>query len=183
MNVRARSMIWLVPFVLTACSPFHHHQVVQDKGFAPPTANLPRPPVLHPELPETATILPELPLTNESDVEPEDVPPPRRHKAPKPVQQASNALPAPEEDAGVSAIGTLSSGETPDQGQETNNGISAAERSLNGLGRNLSPPDLKTAAQVREYLKQAKEALITGDVDGAHTLLAKAKVLLSELAQ
>ena len=35
---------------------------------------------------------------------------------------------------------------------------------------------------MREFLKQAKEALITGDEDGANTLAAKAKVLLSELS-
>jgi hypothetical protein len=54
---------------------------------------------------------------------------------------------------------------------------------LNGLTRKLSGQEQKTAAQIREYLKQAREALISGDVDGAHTLAAKAKVLLSELNQ
>ena len=38
-----------------------------------------------------------------------------------------------------------------------------------------------TAAQIREYLKQARVALGSGDVDGASTLAAKAKVLLGEL--
>jgi hypothetical protein len=52
---------------------------------------------------------------------------------------------------------------------------------LNGLNRSLSAAEKKTAAQIREYLKQGREALISGDVDGAHTLAAKAKVLLDEL--
>jgi ribosomal protein S20 len=46
----------------------------------------------------------------------------------------------------------------------------------------LSDLEQKTAAHVRDFLKQAREALASGDVDGAHTLAAKAKVLLSELA-
>ena len=33
----------------------------------------------------------------------------------------------------------------------------------------------KTAAQIREFLKQARQALTSGDVDGAHTLAVKAK--------
>ena len=47
----------------------------------------------------------------------------------------------------------------------------------------LSEPEQKTAVQIREYLKQAREALASGDVDGAHTLAAKAKVLLAELTK
>jgi hypothetical protein len=53
---------------------------------------------------------------------------------------------------------------------------------LIGLNRSLNDQEQKTAAQIREFLKQAREALASGDVDGAHTLAAKAKVLLSELA-
>jgi len=52
---------------------------------------------------------------------------------------------------------------------------------LNGINRQLSDQEAKTAAQIREFLKQAREALTSGDVDGAHTLAVKAKVLLEEL--
>jgi flagellin-specific chaperone FliS len=38
-------------------------------------------------------------------------------------------------------------------------------------------------AQIKEYLKQAKEALNSGDVDGAHTLATKAKAVLTELSR
>jgi hypothetical protein len=54
---------------------------------------------------------------------------------------------------------------------------------LNSIGRKLNDPETKTAAQIREYLKQARGALVSGDVDGARTLAAKAKVLLGELSQ
>jgi hypothetical protein len=46
----------------------------------------------------------------------------------------------------------------------------------------MSDQEQKTAAHIREFLKQAREALASGDVDGARTLAAKAKVLLGELA-
>jgi hypothetical protein len=45
----------------------------------------------------------------------------------------------------------------------------------------LNDQEQKTAEHIREFLKQAKAALASGDVDGASTLAAKAKVLLSEL--
>jgi len=84
---------------------------------------------------------------------------------------------------GVSAIGQLSSGDPTDLRRETVESIATIERGLIGINRQLSDAEQKTAVQIREYLKQAREALETGDVDGAHTLAAKAKVLLSELNQ
>jgi hypothetical protein len=108
--------------------------------------------------------------------------PPVRHKKPQstppqPTQQAA----AP--DPGVSAIGQLSSGAPSDQRQQTSDSITATERGLNSITRNLSGLEQKTAAQIREWLKQAHDALDHGDVDGAHTLAAKAKALLTELNQ
>jgi len=55
--------------------------------------------------------------------------------------------------------------------------IATTERGLNGITRSLNEQEQKTAAQIREFLKQAREALATNDVDGAHTLAVKAKVL------
>ena len=134
----------------------------------------PVPPLVHPDLPEAALTIPDEPLLTEEDMEQEDVPP-ARHRKPKPVQQSANTPPVPDDNPGVSAIGTLSSGETSDTRRETTDSLAATERGLNGLGRNLNTQEQKTAAQIREYLKQAREALISGDVDGAHTLAAKAK--------
>jgi ribosomal protein S20 len=83
----------------------------------------------------------------------------------------------------VSAIGQLSSGDASDLRQQTLNSITATERGLSGIGRRLNGQEQKTAAQIREFLKQARAALASGDVDGAHTLAAKAKVLLGELSE
>ena len=95
--------------------------------------------------------------------------------APDNAQQASIGSP------GVSAIGQLTSGDTPDLRQQTLNSIADTDRRLNGLNSRLGDQEQKIADQIREYLKQSRAALSSGDVDGAHTLAIKAKVLLGEL--
>jgi hypothetical protein len=107
--------------------------------------------------------------------------PPIRHKkhAPPPntTQQASIARPS------ESAIGQLSSGNLSELWRQTADSIAATERGLNAIHRSLSDQEKKTATQIREFLKQAHAALNSGDVDGAHTLAVKAKVLLGEISQ
>jgi hypothetical protein len=83
----------------------------------------------------------------------------------------------------VSAIGQLSTGDAPDLRQQTVNSLIATERGLNGIRRRFNDQEQKTVDQIREYLKQARAALTSGDIDGAHTLSVKAKLLLSELSQ
>jgi hypothetical protein len=181
MKMRARDVAWLLPLFMTGCF-FHKQHPPQVVALAPPANTEPRPVVTHPDLSSVATI-PELPLAMVSSVEPEPVPPARHKRPAKPTQQATNTPPAPAESPGVSAIGQLSSGEPSDMRRETEDSISATERGLNGLNRTLNEPEQKTVAQIREYIKQAREALKSGDVNGAHTLAAKAKVLLGELSQ
>jgi phage-related baseplate assembly protein len=95
------------------------------------------------------------------------------------VQEAANgsAAPAPS----VSAIGELSGGASGDERSQTEDLINATEKGVNEITRPLSDPETKTAAQIHEFLKQARAALTSGDVDGALTLAKKAKVLLAEL--
>jgi hypothetical protein len=81
----------------------------------------------------------------------------------------------------VSAIGQLSPGDPTDLRQQTESSLASTERGLNGITRTLNDQELKTSAQIREFLKQARAALATSDVDGANTLALKAKVLLTEL--
>ena len=82
----------------------------------------------------------------------------------------------------VSAIiGPLSSGDPSNFRQQTMDSIASIERGLSGINRSLSDPERKTADQIREFLKQAKSALDSGDVEGAHTLAGKAQVLLAGL--
>ena len=187
MKMRASYVAWLLPFFLTACFPFHKEQKQSIQQFAPPVANLPKPPVDHPELPDSALTIPSEPLDAVADdVLEEAAKSPARHRrsASKPAPDAADTPPAAEpESPGVSAIGELSSGEPSDVRRETEESIAATERGLNGIDRNLNGQERKTAKQIREFLKQARDALVSGDVDAAHTLAAKAKVMLGELSQ
>jgi hypothetical protein len=183
MKLRARNVVWLLPFFLTACFPFHKKQPQLDQLLAPVLANLTKPPVDRPDLPLSVLVLPDQPLLAEDDVEGEDVPAPRHRRIPGPVQQATNPPSAPDESTGVSAIGTLTSGGPYGMRRGTEDSLTATERGLNAINRKLSDQERKTVAQIREYIKQAREALNTGDVDGALTLAAKAKTVLTELSQ
>jgi hypothetical protein len=97
-----------------------------------------------------------------------------------PTETANNAG-TPPASPNVSAIGQLSGGASGDQRSETEEIINTTEKGVNGITRSLSDAELKTVAQIHEFLKQAREALATGDVDGAHITAMKAKVLLTEL--
>jgi outer membrane biosynthesis protein TonB len=191
MRSPARFVLWLLPLMLTACIhwPFKKHA----EPVAPPvvtTTPAPKPATSPADLPASATTIPTQPLPSDSKPIPEPAPPkkPVKHKkspTPPPPQseQAANAGPGVNASPSVSAVGQLSSGDSSDLQQETVNSLNLTERELNGLSRQLSEAEQKTAVQIREFLKQARTALTSGDVDGAHTLAAKAKVLLAELNQ
>lgn len=159
--------------LLAACS--HKTNPPQTQTIAPPVSTSPKP---NPEpvvLSSAANAIPAPPL-------PELKPAAHSHKPARQTKPAAvNTQQASSGSGGVSAIGQLSSGEPYDQRSRTSDAIIAIERGLNGLHRKLSNQDQKTAAQIREFLKQARTALASGDVDGAETLAAKAKVLLAEL--
>lgn len=175
MKLSARSAAWLLPLLLTGC--IHKTQVAQNQPLAPPIedtpppkpepapTNLPPPEVTIPVQPEPQVPVPAEPVKK----------PVKHKKPPATTQVASNGTPA------VSAIGNLTSGDPPNLRQQTDNSIASTEKALNGITRKLNDQEQKTAAQVREYLKQAREALTAGDVDGANKLAFKAKVLLDEL--
>jgi outer membrane biosynthesis protein TonB len=182
MKLPARSVAWLLPLLLTAC--FHKSNSTQAQPpLAPPIEDAPLPkPVPSPtDLPPPVVTVPtQTPPPASASTQPKPAPkPPVKHKKAPPAattQQASNESP------GVSAIGQLSSGDPSDLKRQTADSIASTERALNGIGRKLNDQEQKTAVQIREYLKQATAALSTGDLDGARTLVAKAKVLLGELS-
>jgi outer membrane biosynthesis protein TonB len=184
MKLPARSVAWLLPLLLTGCFHFHKTNQNQVQPLAPPIEDAPPPkPVPSPtNLPPPVITVPNQTPAPNADAQPEATPkPPVKRKKPAPpanaAQQASSGSP------GVSAIGQLSSGDSSDLRQQTMDSIAATERGLNGITRELSDQEQKTAGQIREFLKQARAALASGDVDGARTLAAKAKVLLGELSQ
>ena len=66
--------------------------------------------------------------------------------------------------------------------QQTDDLIASTEKSLNGINAKAERPgSRRRPRRFAEFLKQAREATDSGDVDGAHTLAVKAKVLLDEL--
>jgi hypothetical protein len=176
----------VLPLLLTAC--FHQARPINTTQYLPPPSPVPKPEVEAVELPASATTIPSVPLTSDAGVE-QAHRQPARHRRPvnrnaaDTTQQAANNAPVPAvETPAVSAIGQLSSGDASDSRQQTLDSIAVTERGLNGINRTLNDQEQKTAAHIREFLKQAREALASGDVDGARTLAAKAKVLLGELA-
>lgn len=182
MRTRLSCVALLLPLMLTAC--MHKPQQAASQPLAPPIAdNPPQKPTPTPtDLPPPVVSVPnQTPPANTAEVKTPDQPlkPKVRHKKPanRDTEQASNGAPE------VSAIGQLSPGDPPDVQDQTKSSIDSTERALNAITRKLNDQETKTAAQIREFIKQAKDALATGDVDGAHTLALKAKVLLDEISQ
>jgi outer membrane biosynthesis protein TonB len=180
MKLPCKICVWLLPFFLTACI---HKQQAKVQPLAPPIVDNPPPPpsTADPNLPPRVATIPTQP-TVAAPTPPK--PQPRHHKTPRntqqppaSVQEASNPAPNP----GVSAIGQLSSGDGSNYRQTTSELIETTERGLNSITRPLGDNEQKIAAQIRDFLKQARVALVSGDADGAHTLAAKAAVLLKEL--
>jgi hypothetical protein len=173
MKLTARSVAWLLPLFLTACIHITRHKPVQA---LPPSIHAKLTTTLI-ELSDSELMIPIAPLISDISVLPEQTlqPPIKRRKPAGDTQQAAT------ESTGVSAIGQLSSGDLPDEWRETVDSITATENGLNNIHRALSTQERKTAAQIKQFLKQARQALTSGDVDGAQTLVAKAKVLLKEL--
>jgi outer membrane biosynthesis protein TonB len=189
-----KCVAFMLPLALTACF-FHKPHQAQQEPLAPPVettplpapsnapANLP-PPVISEPQPSTPEPTPTTPAESTK-------PAPVHHKKPpvkstdqaKTTDQTKNTEQASNPDPGVSAIGELSSGNPSAYRRETEDSIAATERSLNAITRPLNDGEQKTAAHIRDYLKEARTALASGDVDGAHTLAAKAKVLLAELTK
>ena len=187
-NYRGLAVVALVALmpVLQGCD--QKAKTTQTQTLAPPIVDTPPPQpatVSTADLPPpvVGTPQPSQPTTADTNAKP--APPPKKssHKKPasttasQPTQEAANPAPSPS----VSAIGELSGGASGDQRSQTEDMINATEKGVNAINRKLSDAEVKTAAQIHEFLKQAREALTSGDVDGATTLAKKAKVLLAEL--
>jgi hypothetical protein len=186
MKSPVRSLAWLLPFLLTGCfeMPFHKTRS-QARMLAPRAQPSQAIQLFEIELPPADAFIEAYAIYSMS-VDALPIPPPVRHRRPPnpnpdegatPPEQTPPAYPA------VSAIGQLSSGDPASSRQETENSIADIERRLYGINRPLSDSEQKTADHIREFLKQGRAALASGDVEGAHTLAAKAQVLLTELTK
>lgn len=185
MKLPARSAAWLMPFLLTGCFelPFHKQKPVETRSLAPflkPSSTIETVAV---ELPPADMVLAAFPVYNFRE-EPQPIHPPVRRPRPSSPDDSTAASPdTPAPIPEVNAIGQLSSGDPADFRRQTEYSIAAIERNLNGISRPLSENEQRTADHIREFLKQARAALASGDVEGARTLAGKAQVLLTELTK
>lgn len=82
--------------------------------------------------------------------------------------------------------GQISPGPTP-----TNNGsqasteqlLQSAENNLNGIKRLLTKEEEVMQAQIREFIKQSRNAITENDLARAHILAVKARLLSDELVK
>jgi len=183
MSRTARVALVLV-LAITAC---HDKQQVQNQPpLAPPIedtpppppskapANLPPPVISEPQ--------PQQPAAQAQETPPPTPPKPKHHKR-TPAELEATELAQNNAPPQVSAEGNFTPTEPANLRNETSGSITQIEKDLNAITRKLSEPEQKTRDQIREFLKQAKTALASGDVAGAHTLALKANVLLGELNQ
>ena len=183
---------WLLPVLasmalLQGCD--HKAKTAQNQTLAPPIVDAPpqKPATVTPEdLPPPKVETPPQP-TDDTAAKPAEPPKKPAHHTKKPAtngtQPAQEASANSNGSPSVSAIGELSGAASGDQRTQTEDTINATEKGLSGITRTLNDTETKTAAQIREFLKQARAALNSGDVEGATTLAKKAKVLLAELSQ
>lgn len=59
--------------------------------------------------------------------------------------------------------------------------IGAIHNRIHTIHRALNASEEQTVTEIQTFLRKAQNALQAGDLDGAHTLTVKARVLLSEL--
>jgi ribosomal protein S20 len=99
--------------------------------------------------------------------------------APEPVQVAAAAEPSPEE----TAIGALTAGgeANPQTKQDAADLIASSEKRLNALPSQKAEDEKAQVNKVKNFLKDAQDALKSGDADGAKTLATKAKLLLDDI--
>ena len=190
-------IVCLLSLAITACS--HRQQAQNQPSLAPPIEDAPlaKPDTAPKDLPPVV-VTPATPKpADTAGTQPTNQPKPaQKHKKPKPPAQAATtqtpdkpadpdkpATPPANQEAlggtGAPAIGVISSG-GPDR-SETENSLNNTQHSLDTLNRKLSDQEEKTKAQILEYIKQARAALTTNDLDGAKNLATKAKLLLNEL--
>ncbi len=85
--------------------------------------------------------------------------------------------------ADAAAIGELTAGGTadPQAQQDAADLLASIEKRLNGLPQQTVKKQRLQINKVRNFWRQAQEALNSGDAEGAKTLATKAKLLLDDL--
>jgi ribosomal protein S20 len=167
--------------------------MVGIEGCKHKTQLAPLPPVMTPialvDIPEpddlpmiepTAVKLPPVPVaTNAKPKREKKKPALKVTPTPEPVQVASAAAPPAEE----TVIGALTAGgdANPQTKQEAADLIASIEKRIGGLSAQKAEEQKTQVSKVKNFLKDAEDALKSGDVEGAKTLATKARLLLDEL--
>jgi hypothetical protein len=187
---RATALV-LLTALLGGCR--HKANVTPPAAAQPPAApvsqsakNTPPPEMPPPELPNIAP-------PGAEKTQPESKPKPHKTVHHKPKAETIPADQSPSKDqASNGAAGDISPiGELSAAGEGTNvprqtqilDEINSTEKGLNDIKRPLSKEEQETAAQIKAFLTKAKDALNQEDLDAAHSLVERAKVLLDELTK
>ncbi len=177
--LRQGIMLTVVSVAATGC---HRRTRLAAPPPLPPPPKVALMPAGEPETSEvSAQPLPRIPAPTKAvqpkirrpkKIEPVEPPPP-------PVQVAT-AEPPPD---GAAVIGSLTTGgpAAPAEQQRAGAAIVEVEKRLAGVPAAALDAQKDGMARVRNFLKQAHDALSSGDADGAMTLATKAKVLLDDL--
>lgn len=107
----------------------------------------------------------------------------RRRIAPTKPTAATPEEVSPEPMTDIAAIGELTAGgaANPQAQQEAADLIASIEKRLNTMSAQTVRRQRAQINRVRNFWRQAREALNSGDTDGAKTLATKAKLLLDDM--
>jgi hypothetical protein len=112
---------------------------------------------------------------------------PKQKRRSKPAT-AIVTVPSPEtqpaaQPPAAQAIGALSAGGdvNPHAQQEVTDLIGSIDKRLSGLSAQVAETQKAQISRIRNFEKQAQDALASGDLEGAKTLATKAKLLLDDL--
>jgi hypothetical protein len=176
----------LLCVTLTGCLLRHKPKaVVPTAAQTPvPIENTPEPqtePVIA-QVPETPVPLPavKVPVQKVKKVKKKVVVP---DTTPAPVQVASAVPPPPPVAEAVIGALTVGGDDAPEKKRQASGMIMDLDKRLAGLGADTLDKQKEGIARVRYFEKEARTALNSGDVEGAVTLVTKAKVLLDDLTK
>jgi hypothetical protein len=147
-----------------------------------PVALVTQPAAEHPPVIETPDVkMPPVPIASGAARMRRERRKPAAKAAPEQPAQVASAEP-PAEDT---AIGALTSGGEANarSQQEAADMIAANEKRLNALPAQTVEEEKAQISKVKNFQRQAQEALNSGDAEGAKTLATKAKLLLDDLSK
>jgi ribosomal protein S20 len=154
----------------------------------------PMPPVLSPVAVEDIPEPENLPIVEAPQIKLPPVPYASNAGRPRPERRKPKVAPVPEpapvaivappeKSPEETAIGALTAGgeANPQSKQEAADLIASIEKRLSALSPQKAEESKAQVSQVKNFRKDAQDALKSGDAEGAKTLATKAKLLLDDL--